>query len=118
MTQPHTPAKSLRLLAAHAQRYGLHTTGMPGQGPGPVLLVSNPLSPALHAVVSVTTDHHTDDHHTDHHTDPRTDPRTDRYIAFGGIVLGATADPRAAAARLAHLLGVIGHPPLAATTGP
>jgi hypothetical protein len=111
MTQLHTPAKSLRLLAAHAQRYGLHvaqaahTTGMPGQGRGPVLLVSNPLSPALHAVVSVTTDHHTDHH-------------TDRYIAFDGIVLGATASPRAAAARLAHLLGVIGHPPLAATTGP
>ena len=57
-----------------------------GCGPCPALEVANPLSVAVSATVGVT---------------------GGCYVAFDGMVLAAAGEPRAAASRLAYLLGLI-----------
>jgi hypothetical protein len=75
---------SLRALAVDLRRVGLHARL--GAGPYPALEVTNPLSAAVSATVSVA---------------------DGCYVAFDGMVLAPASEPRAAASRLAHLLGLI-----------
>jgi|GEM_PF-3142470 hypothetical protein len=75
---------SLRALAVHLRRLGLHARL--GPGPCPALEVTNPLSAVVSATVGVV---------------------GGCYVAFDGLVLAPADEPRAAASRLAHLLGLI-----------
>jgi hypothetical protein len=84
MTGHDDASGSLRTLAVHLRRLGLHARL--GCGPCPALEVANPLSVAVSATVGVT---------------------GGCYVAFDGMVLAAAGEPRAAASRLAYLLGLI-----------
>jgi hypothetical protein len=75
---------SLRALAVHLRRLGLHASLR--SGPFPALEVANPLSVVVSATVGVA---------------------GGSYVAFDGMVLAPAGEPRAAASRLAHLLGLI-----------
>ena len=74
----------LRALAVDLRRLGLRTRL--GPGPYPALEVTNPLSPVVSATVGVV---------------------GGSFVAFDGMVLAPADEPRAAASRLAHLLGLI-----------
>lgn len=74
----------LRTLAGHLHQLGLHARL--GCGPCPALEVANPLSEAVSATVGIA---------------------GGCYVAFDGMVLASAGEPRAAASRLAYLLGLI-----------
>ena len=84
MTGHDDTSGSLRALAGHLRRLGLHARL--GAGPCPVLEVTNPLSAVVSATVGVA---------------------GGSYVAFDGMVLGPASEPRAAASRLGYLLGLI-----------
>ena len=84
MTGHDNTSGSLRALAVHLRRLGLRARL--GSGPCPALEVSNPLSAAVSAAVGVA---------------------GGSFVAFDGMVLGPAGEPRAAASRLGHLLGLI-----------
>ena len=75
---------SLRALAVYLRRLGLHACL--GAGPCPALEVTNPLSVVVSATAGVA---------------------GGSYVAFDGMMLASAGEPRAAASRLAHLLGLI-----------
>ena len=81
MTGHDDTSGSLRALAVHVRRLGLYARL--GFGPCPALEVTNPVGSATVGVAGGS------------------------YVAFDGMVLGAAGDPRAAASRLAYLLGLI-----------
>jgi len=84
MTGHDDASGSLRALAGHLRRLGLHARMGPGSCPA--LEVANPFSVAVSATVGVT---------------------GGSYVAFDGMMLAPADEPRAAASRLAHLLGLI-----------
>jgi hypothetical protein len=84
MTGHDDPSGSLGALAVHVRQLGLRAR--PGSGPCPALEVTNPLSAAVSAAVGVA---------------------GGSYVAFDGMVLAPAGEPRAAASRLAYLLGLI-----------
>jgi hypothetical protein len=84
MTGHDDTSGSLRALAVHVRRLGL--SARLGSGPCPALEVTNPLSAVVSATVGVA---------------------GGRYVAFDGVVLAPAGEPRAAASRLAYLLGLI-----------
>ena len=84
MTGHDDASGSLRTLAGHLHRLGLHARL--GCGPCPALEVANPLSEAVSATVGIA---------------------GGCYVAFDGMVLASAGEPRAAASRLAYLLGLI-----------
>jgi len=83
MTGPDDTSGSLPALAVYLRRLGLHTCL--GSGPCPALEVTNPLSVVVSATVGVA---------------------GGSYVAFDGMALAPAGEPRAAASRLAHLLGL------------
>jgi hypothetical protein len=84
MTGHDYTSGSLQALAVHLHRLGLHARLE--SGPCPALEVTNPLSVAVSATVGIA---------------------GGSYVAFDGMVLAPAGEPRAAASRLAHLLGLI-----------
>jgi hypothetical protein len=84
MTGHDDTSGSLRILAVHLRLLGLRARL--GPGPYPVLEVTNPLSIVVSATVGVA---------------------SGSYVAFDGMMLAPADEPRAAASRLAHLLGLI-----------
>jgi hypothetical protein len=84
MTGHDYTSGSLQALAVHVHRLGLHA--YLGSGPCPALEVTNPLSAVVSATVGVA---------------------GGSYVAFDGMMLAPAGEPRAAASRLAHLLGLI-----------
>ena len=84
MTRHDDTSGPLRTLAIHLRRLGLQARL--GSGACLALEVANPLSVAVSATVSVV---------------------DGSYVAFDGMVLAAAGEPRAAASRLASLLGLI-----------
>jgi hypothetical protein len=77
-------SRSLPALAVHLCRLGLQVSV--GSGQCPALEVTNPLSAVVSATVDVV---------------------GGSYVAFDGMVLAPAGEPRAAASRLAYLLGFI-----------
>jgi hypothetical protein len=84
MTGHDYTSGSLQALAVHLHRLGLHARLE--SGPCPALEVTNPLSVAVSATVGIA---------------------GGSYVAFDGMALAPAGEPRAAASRLAHLLGLI-----------
>ena len=84
MTGHDYTSGSLQALAVHLHRLGLHARLE--SGPCPALEVTNPLSVAVSATVGIA---------------------GGSYVAFDGMVLAPAGEPRAAASRLAHLLGLV-----------
>jgi hypothetical protein len=84
MTVHDDASGSLSALAVHLRRLGLHVRM--GSGECPALEVTNPLSVVVSATVGVA---------------------GASYVAFDGMVLAPAGEPRAAASRLAYLLGFI-----------
>jgi hypothetical protein len=84
MTGHDDTSGSLSALAMHLRRLGMHVCL--GTGQCPALEVTNPLSAVVSATVRVA---------------------AGSYVAFDGMVLAPVGEPRAAASRLAYLLGLI-----------
>ena len=84
MTWHDDTSRSLPTLAAHLYRLGLNVSV--GSGQCPALEVTNPLSVVVSATVGIA---------------------GGSYVAFDGMMLAPAGEPRAAASRLAHLLGLI-----------